>query len=83
MLEPKYDAWKHDKKNIAGTFEEFPSVKMNSAYFASLMSFNKPRRYSIASSPTDDRLSLVMGVLEYLTATGRKITGLTSEQEQC
>ena len=73
-----YDAWKHDKKNIAETLEEFPSVKMNSAYFASLMSFNKPRRYSIASSPTDDRLSLVMGVLEYLTATGRKITGLTS-----
>ena len=73
-----FDLWKQDRKTMAETLQEFPSIRLNSGYFASLMSLNKARRYSIASSPADEKLSLIVGLLEYQTVSGRSKTGLTT-----
>ena len=73
-------------KDITETLEEFQSININSAVLASRLTTIKPRRYSIASAPglnldtekEGNSLSLIVGVLEYNTETGRVKRGLTT-----
>mgnify|MGYP001222562919 CR=1 FL=1 len=73
-------------KDITETLKEFYSININSAVLASKLNTIKPRKYSIASSPglnldtekTGNILSLIVGVLEYRTETGRVKRGLTT-----
>ena len=61
--------------------EEFPSINISSAILASQLGTIKPRKYSIASAQTEgdmDSVSLVVGVVEYQTETGRHKRGLTT-----
>ena len=73
-------------KDITETLKEFYSININSAVLASKLNTIKPRKYSIASAPglnldtekTGNILSLIVGVLEYRTETGRVKRGLTT-----
>jgi len=73
-----YDKWREDAKDICSTLQEFVSVNINSALLVSQLSLIKPRRYSIASAPRGQTLSLVVGVVRYQTPTGRPKAGLAS-----
>ena len=73
-------------QDITETLKEFYSININSAVLASQLMTIKPRKYSIASAPglsldtenTGNSLSLIVGVLEYNTETGRVKRGLTT-----
>ena len=73
-------------QDITETLKEFYSININSAVLASQLMTIKPRKYSIASAPginldtekTGNNLSLIVGVLEYSTETGRIKRGLTT-----
>ena len=73
-----YEAWREEGRDIYDTLREFVSVNINSAVLISEMPLIKPRRYSIASSPRDNTLSLIVGVVNYKTPSGREKRGLTS-----
>ena len=73
-----YDKWREDGRDICLTLQEFVSVNINSSLLISQLSLIKPRRYSIASAPRGQTLSLVVGVVGYSTSTGRNKTGLAS-----
>ena len=57
---------------------EFVSVNISSSLLVSQLPLIKPRRYSIASAPRDNTLSLVVGVTSYQTPSGRHKRGLAS-----
>ena len=73
-----YEAWREEGRDIYDTLREFVSVNINSAVLISEMPLIKPRRYSIASAPRDNTLSLIVGVVNYKTPSGREKRGLTS-----
>ena len=73
-----YDKWREDGRDICLTLQEFHGVNINSSLLISQLSLIKPRRYSIASAPSGQTLSLVVGVVGYTTPTGRNKTGLAS-----
>ena len=73
-----YDKWREDGRDICLTLQEFVSVNINSSLLISQLSLIKPRRYSIASAPRGQTLSLVVGVVAYTTSTGRNKSGLAS-----
>ena len=73
-----YGEWREEKKDICETMMEFVSVSVSSSLLVSQLPLIKPRRYSIASSPRDHRLSLIVGVVEYSTRDGRQKRGLAS-----
>ena len=57
---------------------EFVSINITSSLLVSQLPLIKPRRYSIASSPRDNTLSLIVGVVDYTTKDGRPKRGLAS-----
>ena len=71
-------------KDITETLREFSSVNISSALLASQLMIIKPRKYSIASAPNtrtttgEGNVSLVVGVLQYTTDTGRMKRGLAT-----
>ena len=65
-------------QDICETLQEFDSVNINSSLLLSQLSVIKPRRYSIASAPSGQTLSLVVGVVRYETPTGKPMAGLAS-----
>jgi len=73
-----YDKWREDGRDICLTLQEFVSVNINSSLLISQLSLIKPRRYSIASAPRGQTVSLVVGVVGYTTPTGRNKSGLAS-----
>jgi len=74
----EYEKWKIDEKGICETLEEFKSVAISSANLISRMQLIKPRLYSIASSPSEKKVDLVIGVVEYQTKSGVKKKGLAT-----
>ena len=73
-----YAEWREENKDICDTLLEFVSINIPSALLVSQLPLIKPRRYSIASSPRDNTLSLIVGVVEYNTRDGRQRRGLAS-----
>merc|ERR1712013_359917 len=65
-----------EDKCLVEVLVDFGSVSINSATLVSFLSVIKPRRYSIASCPQGQNLSLVVGVVEYHTKDGRLKKGL-------
>ena len=65
-------------QDICDTMLEFVSLSLPSSLLVSQLPLIKPRRYSIASSPRDNTLSLIVGVVEYHTRDGRHKVGLAS-----
>ena len=71
-------------KDVTETLMEFSTVNIPSAVLASQLILLKPRKYSIASAPdlrdstAETSVSLVVGVLQYTTDTGRRKKGLTT-----
>ena len=57
---------------------EFVSINISSALLLSQLPLVKPRRYSIASAPRNNTLSLIVGVASYTTPSGRHKLGLAS-----
>ena len=74
----EYEMWKVDEKGICETLAEFKSVAISSANLISRMKLIKPRLYSIASSPSEKNVDLVIGVVDYQTQSGVKKKGLAS-----
>ena len=73
-----YQKWFEEDKCLVEVLVDFGSVSINSATLVSFLSVIKPRRYSIASCPQGQNLSLVVGVVEYHTKDGRLKKGLAT-----
>jgi len=73
-----YQKWFEENKCLCEALRDFGSVSINSATLVGYLTVIKPRRYSIASSPQGQNLSLVVGVVEYHTKDGRLKKGLTT-----
>ena len=56
---------------------DFVSVNISSSLLVSQLPLIKPRRYSIASAPRDNTLSLIVSVVSYTTNSNQK-RGLAS-----
>ena len=73
-----YLKWLEEDKCLCETLRDFESISINSATLVGYLTAIKPRRYSIASSPVGQNLSLVVGLVEYETKDGRQKKGLTT-----
>ena len=73
-----YSEWRDENKDICDVMLEFISINITSSLLVSQLPLIKPRRYSIASSPRDNTLSLIVGVVGYTTKDGRQKRGLAS-----
>ena len=89
--EDAYEKWRKDCKDVTETLREFVSINITSPILASQLGIIKPRKYSIASTPIQpisegsapvqpfiNNVSLVVGVAQYQTETGRAKKGLTT-----
>ena len=75
--EDAYLIWKKDEvKGICETLEDFPSVTVDCAQLLSQLPIMRRRSFSIASSPHERNLTLVVGVVEYKTPRGHPKQGL-------
>lgn len=75
--EDVYQTWKKDEmKGICGTLEDFSSVSVDSAQLLSQLPLMRRRTFSVASSPHESNLTLVVGVVEYDTPKGDPKQGL-------
>ena len=73
-----YQKWLGEDKCVYETLNDFESVSINSATLVGYLTVIKPRRYSIASAPKGENLSLVVGMMEYKTKTGHYKKGLAT-----
>lgn len=73
-----YEDWKSANKGMVETLKDFPSVQISSAQLFGMVPLTQNRLYSIASSPKQSQVSLVVGVVEYEQPVGVPRLGLTT-----
>lgn len=89
-----YEAWAERRRNFVDALEDWPSVNLSLARLVEIAPSNKPRLYSIASSPlavrgdkvgelkvadpSSPKLELCCGILQYRTQDGVMHQGLCS-----
>jgi len=73
-----YEKWIQEEKCLCDTLRQFSSISINSSTLLGYLTTIKIRRYSIASSPQGQNLSLVVGVVEYQNKSGQTKRGLAT-----